>query len=116
MFCPSDNEDSNSGHINQNIGRLSQVIYLVNFIYIAYILIAIIETNLDSDDGLDAFGRQLYRDSPISSSSIISEKVEVKKATNNSASETASSKKSAVASKVNSSNRKRGRYINNMLC
>lgn len=41
MFYPSDSEDSSSGHINQHIGRLSQAIYLVHFIYIDYILIAI---------------------------------------------------------------------------
>jgi hypothetical protein len=35
-FYPSDNEDSGSEDINQHIGRLSQVIYLVHFIYIAY--------------------------------------------------------------------------------
>jgi hypothetical protein len=65
---------------------------------------------------LDASGSQLYKDSPLSSSSIILEKIEVKKATNNSASGTASSnKKSADASKDNPSNRKHGTYIKNML-
>ncbi|XP_046455653.1 uncharacterized protein LOC124203098 isoform X2 [Daphnia pulex] len=80
-FYPSDNEDSNnSGNFNEYI---------------------------DFDDGLDASGSQLYKDSPLSSSSIILENIEVKKATNNSASGTASSnKKSADASKDNPSNRK----------
>ncbi|XP_046455661.1 uncharacterized protein LOC124203098 isoform X3 [Daphnia pulex] len=89
-FYPSDNEDSNnSGNFNEYI---------------------------DFDDGLDASGSQLYKDSPLSSSSIILENIEVKKATNNSASGTASSnKKSADASKDNPSNRKHGNVFRNVI-